>query len=130
MLIMRRDWTLSWCPSTSETTASFVSIREPESSEGTLCAKGDQGHSQWPAVYFQKLECLLFQQLKQASKMRDCIQGLGERSPKCLILAQIMKQLELQQYSTYLFDVKNLQKIKLKLPEWFDNLSYSKRKWW
>ena len=78
----------------------------------------------------KKLECLLFQQLKQVSKMRDSTQGPGEESPKCLILAQIMKQLELQQYSTYLLDMKNLQKTKLKMPEWFDNPSYSKRKWW
>lgn len=42
---------------------------------------------------------------------------LGERFPKCLILAQIMKQLELQQYSNSFLNMKNLHKIKLKLPE-------------
>lgn len=42
---------------------------------------------------------------------------LSERFPKCLILAQIMKQLELQQYSNSFLNMKNLHKIKLKLPE-------------
>ena len=60
----------------------------------------------------KKLQCLLFQQLKQVSKMRDRIQGFGERSPKCLILAQIMRQLEFPQYSNSLLDMKNLHKIK------------------
>lgn len=121
MLIMRRDWTLSWvCPSTSETKASFMSVRSPEFTEGTLCSKDTNDmysedvdlFSVTSCLFPKKLQCLLFQQLNQVSKLRDRIQGLGEWSPKCLILAQIMKQLELPQYSNSLLDMKNLHKIK------------------